>query len=241
MTSIQCETCKGTHKPTISYNICKDGFICDRCGYGQNTYDIIYRLSDNNNSENKCEEIDICCNCAINIANSKDEDNDISTILDHTQHNHNKKRTNARTNVPMINTRFIHQRRKPKDNTTFKPCINYSFEQQPPSPPIHNKDNNQPFVQHNKEQQQHNPAHTTTIIRNDKEPLALMTFSNDITINLIPLHEPIIPQETIHMDILTNTQIEKDKQDNLIKNHPTTTIAQTIIVPQHTDGLALGV
>ena len=131
--SIQCETCNGTHKPNISYNIYNEAFICDRCGYGQNPFDIIYRLSEEDQHvEKECRAIDICCNCAINIANAQEEDNDIYTILEQKQHNHQKQSANTRNNVPMLNTRFIHQQRKPSSNTMFKSSINYSFKQQQP-------------------------------------------------------------------------------------------------------------
>ena len=68
--SIECDRCNQTHQPTISYNIYNEAFICDRCGYGQNPFDIIYRASE----QNTCTDMDICCNCAIKIANAQNED-----------------------------------------------------------------------------------------------------------------------------------------------------------------------
>ena len=229
--SIPCETCNHTHKPTISYNIYKDAFICDRCGYGQNPYDIIYRLSDEHNSnENKCEEIDICCNCAINIANAKDEDNDIFADLDSTQHNNNKARTNARTNVPMINTRFIHKKRKPPGKTIFKPCINYSFQQQAPTPPqaapqqIRDKKDSQSLDHKTERSQQHNQQIISTIV-----PRTNKTITQKQSINT---NKYRITQSKGQK---TNNVEEKDNVNNKHFN----TISTTVSVPQHTSGLVM--
>ena len=128
--SIQCNSCQNIHQRTIAYDVYDAGFICDRCGYGYNAFDMIYRCDKKvNQNQKECEEMDLCCRCAIDILNTREQDMDFNTTSNLTQHMDGNN-VFKRINVPMINTRYVHQGKKIKTKKPCKPTVNYSLQKQ---------------------------------------------------------------------------------------------------------------
>ena len=104
---VRGETCGELHHRTIAYGEYGTGFVCDRCGYGYNTFDILYKCVDKlKDKPHECKESDLCCKCAIKLANAWNQDMDVPT--EQQQHLTQDNIYNL-INIPVINTRFVHQ------------------------------------------------------------------------------------------------------------------------------------
>ena len=128
--TIKGDTCGKTHHRTISYCEYGTGFICDRCGYGYNSFDIIYVCDETpHNKTHTCKEKDICCKCAIQIMDAQKQDMDVDTQR-HLQQKPVKSNIYNTINIPMLNTRFVHQGKTLHACATTRVLINYNLRQQ---------------------------------------------------------------------------------------------------------------
>ena len=195
--SIQGQICGKKHYRTISYCKYGTGYVCDRCGYGYNTFDIMYVCDESsNNNKPTCQEKDICCKCAIQLMDARKQDMDVDTNR-HLQQESVKSNIYNTINIPMIHTRYVHKKKKSYPHMTSRVLVNYN---------LHEKSKYQSSIVHNKKE--------------NKKPNNPNTGAHETNINNeISLHQPLIDtsrttKPTIttqapHID-LTETDDEKD-------------------------------
>ena len=236
--SVSCHVCSSEHIQTISYEIYQEEFICDRCGYGQNPLDLIYRCKNvDNQKEQQCNEIDICCKCAIHIMNTRDQDDDFYTQQMMEQKQNCEKKIYD-VNVPMVNTRFIHPIQRLKRDLLFHPSINYVFQSEPQVSQT-GQDNLNDIIEHKEEKRELTDLVTdehTTMITTHTLNVELTETDDEEDNSLLVSASNVLNNETNHtQQVSHHTTIIEQKETEKEQTHKQQQVSsQTNIEPNNT-------